>query len=390
MLKTIKRTVLHLGRSSGVFRIVGDSEWRRSRLLILGYHGVSLEDEHEWNGALYLKPELFRARMRLIKESGCTVLSLSDAIDRLRRNDLPPRSVALTFDDGTYDFYKHVLPVLKEYGYPATLYLTTFYVSFSRPVPPGIWDYMLWKARGSVAKAPKILRCSDPLNLTNDAERGQALRNIVMHANQERLTPEQKDILSQELAATLGLNYEDLCSKRILHLLTPEEVQLVAEQGISVQLHMHHHVTPDDRNTFLRELIDNREYIQQLVRSVPHHYCYPSGRHKPEFEGWLSEAGVASATTCRGGLCMATTNPLVLPRLIGGSSLSEVEYVSWLTGVGSILPARSPKVSRTIAGSPASLRDQDDFSRACRLERASLPVSEQVAHHQSRTSDQRL
>jgi peptidoglycan/xylan/chitin deacetylase (PgdA/CDA1 family) len=346
MLKTIKRTVLNLGRSSGVFRIVGDSMWRQSRLLIIGYHGVSLDDEHEWNGALYLKPELFRARMQSIKENGCTVLSLSDAIARLRTNELPPRSVALTFDDGTYDFYKHVLPILKEFSYPATLYLTTFYVSFPRPVPPGVWDYMLWKARGSVAKAPKILRCSNVLNLTSDAGRAEALRSIVMYARQERLNPEQRDMLSQELAATLSLNYEDLYSKRILQLLKPEEVQVVAEQGVSIQLHMHHHVTPDDRGTFLRELNDNRDYIQHLVGSVPDHFCYPSGRHKPEFENWLSDAGVASATTCRGGLCTPATNLLVLPRLVDGSSLSEVEYASWLTGVGSLLPARPQSISR--------------------------------------------
>ena len=341
MLKTIKRTLLHLGQSSGIFQIVGNSKWRQSRLLILGYHGISQEDEHEWNGSLYLKPDLFRARMRAIKESGCTVLSLSDAMERLRSNDLPPRSVVLTFDDGTYDFYKTVLPILKEFGYPATLYLTTFYVAFPCPVPPGAWDYLLWKGRGSVVKAPEILRRSEALDLTNDAARAEALRSIVAFARLEDFTAEQRLILSRELAEAVGVNFEDLCAKRILHLLRPEEIRSVAEQGVSVQLHMHRHVTPDDRSTFLREFSDNREFIQRLVPSVPIHYCYPSGRHKPIFEGWLSEAGVATATTCQGGLCTATTNPLVLPRLIDSSFLSEVEYVSWLHGVGSLLPARN-------------------------------------------------
>jgi hypothetical protein len=40
--------------------------------------------------------------------------------------------------------------------------------------------------------------------------------------------------------------------------------------------------------------------------------------------------------------------------------------------------------------SPGDLRDKDDFSRACRRERASIPVSEDVTDHQSRTGDQRL
>jgi peptidoglycan/xylan/chitin deacetylase (PgdA/CDA1 family) len=345
VLKRIKRTVLSIGRCSGGFRIVGNSAWRQSRLLIIGYHGVSLDDEHEWNGALYLKPDLFRARMQAIKQNDCNVLSLPDAIARLRNSRLPPRAVVLTFDDGTYDFLQRVLPVLKEYCYPATLYLSTFYVSFPRPVTPGVWGYMLWKARGSIVEAPEILRRSNPLNLTYHAGRAEALREIVMFAKQERLNAEQKDALSRELATALSLDYEGLCSKRILHLLRPEEVQAVAEQGVAIELHMHNHCTPDDRSTFLRELNDNREYINGLVRSVPHHFCYPSGRHKPEFETWLSEAGVASATTCHPALSTPAANLFALPRLIDGSSLSEIEFASWLTGVGSLLPARPQWIS---------------------------------------------
>jgi hypothetical protein len=44
---------------------------------------------------------------------------------------------------------------------------------------------------------------------------------------------------------------------------------------------------------------------------------------------------------------------------------------------------RLAEVSRSIAKSPGDLRDKDDFSRACGLERASIPGSEHVTDHQS-------
>ena len=33
---------------AGVFQLVSGSRWRRRRLLILGYHGVSIDREHEY------------------------------------------------------------------------------------------------------------------------------------------------------------------------------------------------------------------------------------------------------------------------------------------------------------------------------------------------------
>jgi hypothetical protein len=44
---------------------------------------------------------------------------------------------------------------------------------------------------------------------------------------------------------------------------------------------------------------------------------------------------------------------------------------------------RFAEVSRSIAYSPGDLSDKDDFSRACGLERASIPGSEHVMDHQS-------
>src|SRR6266576_7208119 len=147
MLKKLKQTALRSLKTTGVSALVRDSRWRRQRLLILAYHGISVIDEHEWNGSQYLSPETLRTRMQQLQRSQCAVLPLGEAIERLYRNDLPDRAVALTFDDGFADFYHRAFPIINEFGFPVTLYLTTFYSYYNRPVFDVMCSYLLWKGR---------------------------------------------------------------------------------------------------------------------------------------------------------------------------------------------------------------------------------------------------
>src|ERR1041385_560610 len=118
MLKKLKQVTLQSLKSTGVSALVQDSRWRRQRLLILAYHGISLSDEHEWNGSQFIAPEVFRKRLQQLKRFGCAVLPLGEAVERLVANDLPERAVTLTFDDGTSDFYRRAFQIISDFGFP--------------------------------------------------------------------------------------------------------------------------------------------------------------------------------------------------------------------------------------------------------------------------------
>ena len=90
----------------------------------------------------------------------------------------------------------------------------------------------------------------------------------------------------------------------------------------------------------MRELDENRTRINTLSGQQPSHFCYPSGVYERAFLEWLDDAGVVSATTCETGLVTASTNPLLLPRVIDGAQLSDVEFESWTSGFGALLPHR--------------------------------------------------
>ena len=340
MLKRFKQATLWSLKTSRVSTLVHNSRWRRQRLLILAYHGISLEDEHLWNGSQFLSAEILRTRLELLKKSRCAVLPLGEAVTRLYANDLPDRAVTITFDDGTSDFHRRAFPLIQEFGFPVTLYLTTFYSYYQRPVFDLMCAYLLWKGRHTTIDLSKITGRDLRMDLSNFALQEAARREIQTFVREQKLSADEKDVLAASLAAHLEVDYDALLEQRIMHNLTTDEVGQLVAGGVDVQLHTHRHRTPVDRQLFLREIDDNRKSIQEMTGKTPTHFCYPSGVYDLRFLPWLREAGVVSATTCELGFASRSSNQLLLPRFLDNATLSSIEFESWLTGISAALPRR--------------------------------------------------
>lgn len=316
----------------GVFSLASSSRSRTRRLLILCYHGLSLYDEHEWLPQLFITPEQFRQRLACLREMRAAVLPLEEALSRLRAGTLPERSVTITFDDGFYDFLYHGLPILSDFGYPCTLYLTTYYCEHRYPVITLILDYLLWKSGlSSVALPEQGVAAATPIR--SYAERQQVVRKVLSWMRTKGLSTSEQDCVARQIAERLGIDYDDLVKRRILQIVRMEEAQQIWRAGIDLQLHTHRHRTPRDRALFEREIRDNSNCILELTGKRPAHFCYPSGDYIPEFLPWLRELGVASATTCETGLACADSGDLTLPRVLDDSRVSPIRFESFVCGL---------------------------------------------------------
>jgi len=321
-------------------------------LLILAYHGIALSDEHIFHGSQFISADLFRDRLELLRESKCAVLPLGEAVKRLYADDLPDRAVAITFDDGLSDFYRRAFPVIKEFDVPVTLYLTTFYSHYQRPVFDLMCSYLLWKGRRNVLDLRTLTGQDLRTELRELDAREAALAQIHSFARRQKLSADEKDAFAASLAAHLGVDYESLLEQRTMHNLTSDEVMKLATGGIDVELHTHRHRTPKDRQLFLKEIEDNRKSIQEMTGRNCTHFCYPSGVYDPMFLPWLREAGVISATTCEPGFASRSSHELLLPRFLDNATLSPIEFESWLTGVSAALPQRRVGARAYAGGRP--------------------------------------
>lgn len=349
MIGTLKRSSLALSRQLGLSEFVADTGWRRQRLLILCYHGVSLDDEHLWNPSLYVSPEHLDRRLALLRENRCAVLPLAEALERLYRGDLPDRAVALTFDDGYYDFAARAWPLLQAYGYPATVYLTTARVEHNFPIVNLFVAYLLWKARSQVLEPNGILGLSGRYALASAAERRRFVGEMDRAIQRDCRTAADKDVIARDVVERLGLDYDALLRSRVLTLMRPDEVGRLAREGLDVQLHTHLHRTPVDPDRFVDDVVENRRRIEAMTGRPADHLCYPSGMYRAGYVQALEREGIASATTCDPGMASRHSDRLLLPRFVDTTQMTEVEFDAWVTGIASCLPRRTRRAHPALA-----------------------------------------
>ena len=344
----VRHTALAGLRAIGGFRWIAASSWRHRRLLILCYHGVSLQDEHEWDPELFVTPAFLRRRFEILRDNGYVVLPLEESLTRCANGSLPPRSVVLTFDDGLSDFAQVVAPMLDEFGFPATVYVTTYYSEKEWPVFPPIVSYLLWKAGERLRSFEWPVAGISGYKL--DALpilRRQILSQLCRFSDEQSLSGYDRWILTQSVADKLGVDLDTILRQRILRIMTSQEIQSVASTGIDVQLHTHRHRVPRDAALFESEILENRHRLEALTRRKAEHFCYPSGVVFNEFLPWLSKLGVRSAVTCEPGLYSSTDDPLLLPRFVDTSLQSDLVFESWLSGTGGALRcAMHPSANR--------------------------------------------
>ena len=341
MVDSLKESALTVLERLGASRRIGRSAWRRRRLLILCYHGISLSNEHEWAPGLYMAPDHLERRLQLVRDAGCTVLPLGVALDALSAGELPERAVAMTFDDGYYDFAARAWPLLRKSGIPATVYLTTGRVDRNLPNVRLFTSYALWCSRDRVFDARGFLSLTARYPLATARERESALAAILGAFGASRPSGVSRDALVRQMVERLGLDYEAMLASRVLTLMRPDEVSRLAGQGLDVQMHTHQHRTPPDADEFVRDVLINRDRIEAMTGVRPVHFCYPSGNYRLEYVPALRQAGVRTATTCDPGMATRRQDPLLLPRFVDTSTVPAVIFRSWLTGLAACLPRRT-------------------------------------------------
>lgn len=88
------------------------------------YHAL-VEQAAPYMAPVHIERARFAEQMAWLAASGLAVRPLAEALAALRQPGGAGPIVALTFDDGYHSLYTHARPILAQYGFAATLFLTT-------------------------------------------------------------------------------------------------------------------------------------------------------------------------------------------------------------------------------------------------------------------------
>jgi len=113
---------------------------------VLMYHSVAPEIPGWAFKYLSLDPAVFEDQVAAMARSGYTSIHLADLYAYVGKGrSLPPRSIVLTFDDGYLDNWVYAYPVLKKYGFKATVFVSTDFIDARGEIRPTLED--VWSGR---------------------------------------------------------------------------------------------------------------------------------------------------------------------------------------------------------------------------------------------------
>ena len=237
---------------------------------IITYHAV---DEFPNYIDLFMAPEKFEAQMKYI-HTHYDIITLEEAVNIIEtRRSIPQNAIVITFDDGYKDNYHTVYPIIKRYGLPMTIFISSDYIKSGMPTFVYATIVLLENAKN------KLLDLSNydlgKFMLDNAASKEQAILEIDRYSKMLRF--DQRQQLLQEIISKVGLNGE----KHILidKMLTWENISEMSHNLVSFGSHTcrHPNLTHLGSEDLHHELVRSKQSIEKKIHKEVKYFAYPYG-----------------------------------------------------------------------------------------------------------------
>lgn len=279
---------------------------KRARLSVLIFHRVTAIQDPLFPGEPYAAQ--FDLLVRHVV-SRFRVLPLTEAVDGLARRTLPPRALAITFDDGYSDNLSVAAPILKAHSVPATVFVSTGYLDGAC-----MWNDMVIEAFRKSLLASLDLRSIglSMYPLGSHGDRRGAINDVLVAIKYLPATQRQK-------RAEAILQAAEVAPPTRL-MLDRASVRELQGTGLDVGAHTITHpilarLEPAEAR---REIEQGKLDLESIAGKPVRLFAYPNGKPGEDFCAehvrMVREAGFAAAFTTAAGSSTFGTDLFQLPR----------------------------------------------------------------------------
>ena len=257
---------------------------REPRLLILTYHRILPIDHPHRNQeqpGMVTSPDALRNHIKLITGLGANPVHLDEWLEKSSRGaELPPLSVAFTFDDGWQDNYEHAFPVLRANDIPFTIFLVSKLIDTDRTFWPEQVLQLL-----TADNVPWEDDCFQWLTSAMDAVINPPARLPLELADADSVIGELKALDDETIYRNLALVYQAHPHLAPPHhsraILNTAELADMAASGLArFGAHTQHHYRLNrlaDESQLEREILACMDDIRSLGTAHTDIFCYPNG-----------------------------------------------------------------------------------------------------------------
>jgi peptidoglycan/xylan/chitin deacetylase (PgdA/CDA1 family) len=266
----------------------------------------------------------FELQMRHIAEQ-MNPISLTTLAGYLNhREPLPPKSVAVTFDDGIESIFLYAYPILKKYCIPATVFICPGYVESSS----SFW----WvKVREIIKKTEKKeidlkifedLKGTAPLEYHRDkipigrvGQKNRAIRFLVEWV--KSIKHKSIPYALERLQSDLSVKEEDI---NVPPVMTWSELREMSDEKVEIGAHTvnHPNLLRIDLSDASNEIKQSKSMIEEKIQKNVEGFAYPFGlrnHYDNRIRKLVVDAGFRYSCSARPGKVTSQTDVYSLPRI---------------------------------------------------------------------------
>ena len=287
-------------------------------LAIFLFHGVIDRQRHRVRNytGKHLEVDLFARVIQRLHKTG-RALTMDEVLYYFSRGrEVPPRSFAVTFDDGFENNLSVAAPVLADYGVPFMIYVTTRFIQENGMS----WiDRIEYAVEESPEQKIKVPWADEPRVLDGSASRISFLQGVRQYVKN---SPDcRADDFADELCALLGRPDIKSSDDPLDLKLTWDQIRAARDTdliGIGGHSHTHAILSYLDPEELAGELDLSLELLRTRGGVTADHYSYPEGLahcYSQKVITALKQRGIRCCPTAMDGVNAPGTDPFHLLRI---------------------------------------------------------------------------